>query len=301
MTPFYYSEKLFRSKRINHTEISSPPIFIIGHYRSGTTFIHKLLSCDQRWAKIKTFDFLFPYYPSWLGRIMKPVFQFIINTIKLKNPHFNNYLLDLDDPMEEDMVTIGTFSPYSAFWGELFPKNFKKILSRELTLSSQDDKKNWQETYLYLLKKITLKNDEKRLLLKNPPNTGRVQHLLELFPDAKFVFIYRNPYRVYYSTLNLWKNLLEKMYALQKITDQERDENIFFHYKFVMEKYLKEKVHIPPGNLIEIKYENLKKNPFLEIQSIYEQLNLGEFDNVKPVLDKLLSKEKKIFNVSLQL
>ena len=291
-TPFYLLELTFRSSKILRTEITSPPIFVIGHYRSGTTYLHKLLTCDKRWGGITGANFLFPFYSNKMLAIIQPIFQFFINAIQLKNPHFNNYIYNLSDPLEEDMITIGTFSPYSTFWGEVFPRNFNKILEEQLTLKDAAIKKNWQKTYMYLLKKITLKHGGKRLLLKNPPNTGRVELLVELFPDAKFVFIHRNPYDVYYSTYRLWKNLLEKDYALQRISEEEREENILFHYRFIMEKYLKEKGRVPADNLIEIRYDDLRNDPVREIKSIYKKLDLGAFEQVRPALDKLLSKEK---------
>ena len=63
MTPFRLWEKIVLKERINSTTIDESPVFVIGHYRSGTTFLHKVMSSDKRWGRITTFDFLFPYCP----------------------------------------------------------------------------------------------------------------------------------------------------------------------------------------------------------------------------------------------
>ena len=49
------------------------------------------------------------------------------------------------------------------------------------------------------LKKITMYHHGKQLVLKNQDNTGKIPQLLEMFPNAKFVYCYRNPYDLYMS------------------------------------------------------------------------------------------------------
>ena len=138
-----------------------------------------------------------------------------------------------------------------------------------------------------------MKHKGKQLLLKNPPNTGRVRSLLELFPEARFIFIYRNPYQVYYSTLHLWMRTLEKYYTLQNITNAERDEIIFSLYNKLMQQFENDKKLIPPENLVEIRYETLEKDPYTQIKKIYDQLKLPDFKSVAGELTKRLEKEKK--------
>jgi hypothetical protein len=250
------------------------------------------MASDQRWGRITTFDFLFPYCPVFLIKIVKAVLQIIINVFKLKHLHFHNYVFNLDDPLEEDMLTISSLTPNSAFWSEVFPKNAAKHFAQQIFFKSHKEKNDWKSSYLYCLKKFSLRNKGKRLLLKNPPNTGRVQALLELFPNAKFIFIYRNPYQVYYSTLSLWKRTLEKHYSLHSITDTERDKIIFTHYKKLMGQYLEDRDLIPQENLAEIRYESFEKKPFEEIKRVYEELDLPDFNVVSSSIKSRLDEEK---------
>lgn len=293
MFPLSLSERIFLARKIQTTTIQQTPVFIIGHYRSGTTFLHKVLASDKRWGGINTFNFLFPYFTSSMEKFLKPLLQGIINTFKIKHLHFHNYIFNLDDPLEEDMITLSSVTPNSAFWSEIFPKNALKHFDQQIFFNTIGEKEEWKEAYLYCLQKLTLKHKGKRLLLKNPPNTGRILALLELFPDAKFVFIYRNPYQVYYSTQNLWKRTLEKYYTLHKITDTEREKIIFTHYFKLMSKYEKDKELIPRENLAEIRYETFEKDPFAEIKRIYEELDLPDFEIVAGDIKNALDKEKK--------
>lgn len=293
MYPGILMEWIFLSRRIRAHQIPEDPIFILGHYRSGTTYIHKLMATNQDWGIINTYNFLFPYSFSWIEKILKPVLQALLRLTGFKHPHFHNYDYNLDDPMEEDTYLAGSCSPYSAFWGEMFPMKAMEYFDRNLFFESPGMKEDWEKVYLFCIKKFSLKNKGKQLLLKNPPNTGRVRSLLKLFPDAKFIFIYRNPYQVYYSTYHLWKRTLEKMYLLQNVSEAERDEIIFQLYSKMMMQYEKDREMIPPENLVEVRYETLEKDPFTEVGRIYRHLGLPGFEIVEEELNKRLGKEKK--------
>lgn len=292
MMPCSLAEKLFHSKRIWATAIPQKPVFIIGHYRSGTTFLHKVLSADRQWSHITTFDFLFPYLPKFLEQPVKAALTLIIRIFNIQHPHFNNYRVNLEDPLEEDMITISRLTPHSAFWGEVFPHKAKEYFSQQIFFRNEKEKEDWKMGYHYLLKRFVYRK-RGTLLLKDPPNTGRIRTLLELFPDAKFIFIHRNPYQVYYSTQRLWKTTLEKHYALHRVTEQQREELIFWLYEQLMGQYEKDRRLIPEGNLAEVRYETFKKHPFAETERIYRELDLPGFDQARDEIMRQLENEKK--------
>src|SRR4030095_10766430 len=87
----------------------------------------------------------------------------------------------------------------------------------------------WKQSFIFLLKKISIANQRKQLVLKSPPNTARLKLLLSIFPDAKFVFIHRNPYEVYSSNKRFWQ-VLQKKYALQTTQSVDVDALILETY-----------------------------------------------------------------------
>lgn len=291
--PAYFGEWLFRSQKIEAASIQNPPIFILGHYRSGTTLLHKLLAHHPNWGYLDGLDNLLPHFsPSW-QKMLAPLLRGIIEALDIKHPHFHNYRFRLDDPIEEEVYLIYAGSPYSAYWGFVFPRRWKDYLHRYIFFRNQEERENWKAAYLYLLKKSTLKHGGKRLVLKNPPNTGRIRALLELFPEAKFVFLHRNPYFLFYSTEYLFREVAGKYYSLQHITPAERETLIFRHYRALMELYEKEKALIPAGNLYELGYEKLLAHPEEEIRKIFVHLKLDAFDKLQTELRKRLASEKK--------
>jgi len=289
--PFFIYESIFLEKRMEQIEIDDP-IFILGHFRSGTTYLQKLMSADSHLGSIRLYDVFFPYVPRWFESIIKPFLQYAINTIGINHPFFNDYIIDLNDPHEEDAYLISTVSRHSAYWGFLFPKNMMKYLCLYNSFENDRELQTWKKSYLFTIRKFVYRTKKQKLLLKSPPNTARVEVLRSIFPNAKYVFIHRNPYEVFYSMYHMLKNITEKFYALQEITDGERERAIFDYYRFILEKYEKEKKVIPTANLVEIKYEDLLENPLEQIRGIYRKLNLPGFSSQKRRLVEKISREK---------
>ena len=73
-------------------------------------------------------------------------------------------------------------------------------------IDEQDEKRQqeWRKVYDYILKKVTYLYGGKQLLLKSPENTCRIGALKKCYPGAKFINIYRNPYTVVMSTINMF-------------------------------------------------------------------------------------------------
>ncbi|HJT76570.1 MAG TPA: sulfotransferase, partial [Gemmataceae bacterium] len=122
------------------------------------------------------------------------------------------------------------------------------------------------------------------LVLKSPTHSCRIRHLLELFPEARFVHIVRDPYVVFPSTVNLWKSLYET-HGLQKPTFAGLDEYVFTTFTHLYAKLEEGKRLIPPGQFHELRYEDLVRDPVGEMRRLYERLGLGGFEAVRPRLE----------------
>jgi hypothetical protein len=134
---------------------------------------------------------------------------------------------------------------------------------------------------LWLLRKATLTNGGKRLVVKNCANTARIETLLELFPDAKFIHIHRNPYHVFLSTLHLYKTALPRS-QLQNIKSSQIESTILSFYSRLMQRFLADRSLIPAGNLVEIRFEDLEPSPLAQLSYVYESLDLPGFSDAEP-------------------
>jgi hypothetical protein len=179
-------------------------------------------------------------------------------------------------------MAIGNLIPFSFYNVLYFPEKLIENYYKYICLDHLSKKvlEKWQNAYLYLLRKTTLNLKGKQLILKNPANTARIRLLLKLFPNAKFIHIYRNPYVVFVSTKNFYETTI-KQFMLQDVSMNEIENYILTIYKDLMEKYFREKNLIPKENLIEVKFEDLEEDPIGILGRIYEHLRLKGFKNAR--------------------
>lgn len=177
--------------------------------------------------------------------------------------------------------------------GVLFPDHAADTFTKYALFEkiSDEEVQKWKESYLYLVKKISLANQRKPLVLKSPPNTARVKQLLSLFPNAKFIYISRDPVHVYASCKRLWEMIVKK-YALENYSASNLQQVILETYSGTMNSYLNHKALILQGRLIEISYENFIKRPVETLQQVYEKLELGDFEYCKDAMNKYVHEQK---------
>lgn len=278
MGPVKTYEKLRYGHAIIETEIKHHPLFIIGHWRSGTTYLHNVLSQDQNFGFITTFQAYIPGLFLTGEKLFKPV---VGRSLPKKRP-MDGVDMGADLP-QEDQYAVGALSPFSYYHGWCFPRHMDYYYDRVfLDDQSTVTKNEWKRVYRYLLKKATLSVGGKRLVLKNQDNTVHIPLLLNMFPQAQFVNIHRHPYQVYSSMMKFLR-IAVPLYCLQKPPSESVLEEIMmdFYARFI-KKYLVDRDMIPDGLLAEMRYEDFIQNPLKETQHMYETLSLSGFKEAEP-------------------
>jgi hypothetical protein len=74
---------------------------------------------------------------------------------------------------------------------------------------SDEELKVYEETFTKLIKISLWNTHGTQFLSKNPPHTGRVKELVKMFPNAKFIYLMRNPYTVFESTRSFFTNTIQ--------------------------------------------------------------------------------------------
>ena len=72
----YYEMAIFGT-RINRVRIEKPPVFIIGHWRSGTSHLHNLLCLDENFHCPNTYQTMFPHHFLCSEKVCRKIFDFI--------------------------------------------------------------------------------------------------------------------------------------------------------------------------------------------------------------------------------
>jgi hypothetical protein len=273
--------KIVYNSRISKTKINKPPIFIIGHWRSGTTYLHELMSNGPQFCYVSLWQTLVP--ESFL--ILNPFKSFFSQFLPAKRP-MDEIKVDMDSPYEEE-AALAALNRWSFFHCFIFPRNPRRQFNQSVLFKdmSSKDVEKWKKTYLHLVKAATYENDGKQIIIKNPANTARIKVLLEVFPDAYFIHIYRNPYKVYVSTKKL-RNRVLGPFALQNTTSEVVEQQVIDNYIQLMNGFFEQRKLIPPGRLVEIRYEDLVANPLEQVKQIYSKLGLSGFDRAKPAIQR---------------
>ena len=276
--PWRAWEAIRFGRRIAATRIAEPPIFIIGHWRSGTTHLHNLMSRDANLGYLSMYQAVAPTCSlaggAWLKRLLSRI-------MPLKRP-MDDMVWPMDGPQEEE-IPLAKMTPYGFYLQAMFPRLARELFRRTVLLDNAPPrvKAEIKRHYLRLLQIATLHAGGRRLVLKNPVNTARIALLLELFPDAKFVHIHRNPFEVFASTLHMHGRVFG-LTTLQKMRPATTSAGIVELYAEMMRRYLAERALIPPGNLVEVRFEDLERDPMGELARIYRTIGLPGFATAEP-------------------
>jgi len=264
------------------------PIFIIGYYRSGTTYLQELLSLGEKHATMTLFQSVLPEISLCFGRIFCWIFNPILKAFKVTNK-YHHVAFDFNFPGEEDVGinALSSFVDYNRIFQ--YPSKYAEIGEQYLLNLSKKDKETFKVNYRLLIKKVAASNPNKTLILKSPPNMARIALLKEMYPEAKFIHIHRDPYRAIVSTKRLWH--LNKAFTFEAYTSDLIDKVILDQYISFYKAF-----YANGGATLDftIRFEEFIVNENKTIKDLYGVLDLKEFDKLEPELVKKIEKRKSL-------
>jgi hypothetical protein len=250
------------------------PVIILGYYRSGTTHLQFLLSRDPQLYSPRWTPTLSPqgFVVSWslLNYFLLPLFPD-------KRPQ-DNAAFGTDIPAEDDFALANSALASSLIGRHVLPQlrdhydryhDLKQLTPEELA--------RWRACQYGFVQKMSLLAGARRILLKTPSHTARVEELLSLFAECegvRFIHISRKPESVFRSNVGLHQVLNERYHLQDPLSDEEIERRIIAEYQATEQSYLQAKEKIPPGQLSELRLEDLLADPLGEIKRIYAELQM---------------------------
>lgn len=267
---------------------TSPPLFVLGHWRSGTTLLHELLIRDPRHVYPTTYECFAPHHFLVTELWLTPLIGWLLP----KKRPMDNVATGWERPQEDEfaLCSLGLPTPYRSWaFPDQGPVNPEWLTLDEV---SEQDRTRWGEALYRFVSSLSFKRHG-RVILKSPPHTARIKTLLEVFPDARFVHISRDPLKLFPSTVRLWKSLAD-VQSLQGYREEYPwiEEEVFSNLTRMYEAYDRDRPLIPEGRLVEVSYEELVADPKATLSAVYEGLDLGDFANAEPGVDAYLAEEK---------
>ncbi len=286
-----WMQSLLYGSKIANTKIDEPPVFIVGHWRTGTTLLHELMFLDERFGSPNTYQCFTPHHFLVSESFLPPLTSWLMP----KNRPMDNMVTGWDRPQEDEfaLVALGAPTPYFRMAYPNSPPPFLEFLDMQNVAAA--DLAKFERAMESFVKMIALRTG-KRVLLKSPPHTGRIEVLARLFPGAKFVHVTRDPYAIFPSTLRLWY-ALDEAQAFNVIPDTDaeaakREEFVFAAMERMYRGFEDQRTRIDPASIVDVRYEDLVQDQVGEVRRIYDALGLGGFSALEPKIAARVTQEK---------
>jgi hypothetical protein len=272
------SEARFR-RRLRAPPVTPPPLFIIGHWRSGTTLLHELTMLDQRFCCPSTYQCFAPGHFLLTEDVLTRLLAW---TMPAKRP-MDNVAAGWKRPQEDEfaLANLGAPSPYRRM---AFPATSSaEPVALDVAKLPPPELDRWKRTLQRFLNRLAVR-DPRRPVLKSPPHTARVGILAEMFPEARFLHVVRDPFVVFPSTKRLWTSL-DGVQGLQVATGESLDHYVFACFDEMYAAFERDRSALGPDRLHELRYEDLVADPVASLAAAYDRLGLGGFENLRPAIE----------------
>jgi hypothetical protein len=275
--PFSAAEKILIEKHLPALAALEPPVFILGHWRSGTTHLYNVMCKSGDWSFVPPLATGLPWDMFGIGRAFRPLLERALP----EHRYIDNIPVTPDSP-QEDEIALANMTELSFYHGVYFPAAFDEFLRRGVFFDgcSKAEIDEWRDRFTYLMRKLSKLQGGKRLLIKNPVYTARLALLREMFPRARFVHIERSPYDVFQSMRNFYRKLFAE-FALQPYDHVDIDETVFSVYERMMDALANDSRELAAPDYVELRYEELDRDGLGAVEKIYTALELPGFDSAR--------------------
>ncbi len=269
------------------------PLFIIGNFRSGSTFLHRLLARDARvFTSMRTWDiFITPSITqrkisAWVARLDRalgsPLKRLLVKIDNRSLGKVRIHRISLFEPEEDENILLHIWSTY--FVGFMFP--FLDEMPPYIYFDEQlpeEEKQRIMAFYKGCVQRHLYADGGKRhFVAKNPAFSAKIATLKAYFPDARILYLARNPLEMLPSTVS-WLGYAWGVFSDPQEKYPFRDEVLALSkhwYRYPL-RYLD--AHPSPNHLI-LSYNDLIGNPEGTIRSFYRQFGYAEHAGLEALI-----------------
>ncbi len=264
--------------RLARTQVTAP-LFVVGHWRSGTTLLHELLALDPRHAWPDGYACFCPVHFRRTRYVLRALLAWAVP----KQRPMDSMAFDLALPQEDEfaLLFMGAPSPYESL---AFPFASGRQMTRlDPALLDAREQARFDRAMRRFFASVMLGQEERRLVLKSPPHMGRLETLARLYPKLKVVHIVRDPRAVIPSMIKMM-TILGPLMQLNGRLPEQPVTALFRNYALLFERFQAGRAQLPPDALVEIRYEDLVADPIAVLRDLYARLDLGDFAPLEQAL-----------------
>ena len=239
------------------------PVFIVGPWRSGTTVMHELLvaatgcASPLTWQCMNAPAFSLTARPQTTATVARPM---------------DGLAIDADSPQEDEfaMLALGIDSAYRAFLMPHRIGELRRTLDPEYWVADS----SWLATWEAFLRGVLRTSPGTQpLILKSPNHSFRLKALLQRFPDARLVWVARDPVAVFHSNRKMWQAMFDA-HGLSTPDPAALDDFIDEALRRCAEVLGDCLTQLPSHQLIVCSHDSLLADPAGAVNGILAQLQL---------------------------
>jgi hypothetical protein len=262
-----------------------PPVFIVGFWRTGTTFLHELLALDRRVGYLSCYQCMAPGHAHWSGPTLIPLCKDWSSRRAM-----DNVILRLDSPQEDEFFLLndGARSFYEMF---LFPgEGLTHLGLLDPSQWDEQSRNEWWRGMERMLQSAERPGVE-RILLKSPTHAFRLPLLAARYPRAAFINIERGPLAVFLSTRHTFRSNA-RLFALDGTGDfAELDDLVIACYREHRQRVSEARLRLSE-RWVDLRYEELLGEPEATLARLYRRFGWTGFDEVRPTLSAFLETQR---------
>jgi len=258
------------------------PVFIVGNFRSGTTFLHRLMSMDTaRFTTMRMWEILFA--PSVLQRrivgllaaadrlIGSPVSSRLDKVEEVWHQQNVMHEVSLREPEEDDYLLLHIWSALSIGLSSGLLGEARRYAFFDLEVPLSDRHRIMAFYHRCVQRHLHAPRDGhlRQYLAKNPALTPKLSSLLEFFPDARIVYLVRSPLEAIPSFLSMMVFSWKAVGVPDDTVELRRFLLRMARHWYGEALALLER--LPEGQHIVVNYDRLVSDPEGTIRSIYDR------------------------------
>ena len=271
---------------------TTDPIFIIGNYRSGSTFLHRLMLRDSQLTCLKAWEIYFApglshrKFIRFLLRISSKIGHPIQKAVRafdrLLNEIYPMHKTGLYTFEQDSQLFYHTWSSLNLFAVFAFPELARRYIYYDQAVPDKERRRQF-EYYRKVITRHIFNHPGQRYLAKNPDFTPAVETLLEQFPNAKFINLVRPSEEMLPSAVNLWARNWKAYGSPEEV----------FPYIDVIKEYARHWYYYPHKILSDlgdnqyqvVKFHRLINDPKTEVIRVYQKFGLELSEEMLQVLE----------------
>lgn len=281
-------EELRFGEQLEKLEINPTPLFILGHWRTGTTHMHNMLGRDPNHTFSTLYQVLFPDSFLTTGEVGPQILKGAVPNKR----SYDNVVQSWFESAEDEIALMKLTGGLSFYTAIMFPDRapeYEKYI--DFLEATPAERRRFKECLVHFIKKIMLATGGKRVIVKSCPHSARIRMLLEVFPDAKFIHIHRHPARSFRSMVHMretvdWENFFQ--IPKREFIEQRWDHTATIGGRLYT-RLIEDRKLIPERNLMEIAYDDLIGNELEVLRKVYDQLEIPDWEKFESVIVPYLS------------